>query len=101
MKQKMKASEHLSKARDLILNPDNWGQREFKSEDGKLCATGALLTVDGGVDNHVSVETPAYRILGEVMQSPDAICNFNDTHTHAEVIAKFDEAIALAISRGD
>lgn len=104
----MTVKEVLIAARAKIADPANWTQGSFaKDIDGCqvwpwdedatcLCAMGAIAVSVGGYDQH-SIDsvfaTPYFDALSEVMGAGDVV-QFNDTHTHAEVLAKFDEAIA-------
>lgn len=97
----MTVKEVLIAARAKIADPANWTQGECaRDSTGKevhsssdravcWCSIGAIantIALDGGVFNNVITE------LEFVI--PGGISTFNDTHTHAEVLAKFDEAIA-------
>lgn len=98
----MKPSEILRKAKALIDTPEKWTQGFFAldingkpvSENEfyacKFCSVGAILRTERVLTNRI----PAYDYLGKTMGT--YIDKFNDTHTHAEVMAKWDEAIALA-----
>lgn len=91
--------ETLKAARDLISDPARWTQGWFaKNAHGEnvhsfsenavcFCALGALdrthnatLAIKDRLQRHLPPE--------------HNISSFNDTHTHAEVIALFDAAIA-------
>jgi len=91
----------LIKARELISKPENWTQRATaRSADGRrvsalsteavcYCAMGAMVKV-----------APLYLgsrldfLLSAAVQ--ESAAHYNDTHTHAEVLAMFDKAIELA-----
>ncbi len=104
--------EILTEARSLITNPDNWTQGFFARDgDGVLlesdspgatcwCAWGAIQKVVG-----VSLLSKAHNLylwdtLWNATGEPDfgssshVIWSYNDTHTHEEVLAVFDKAIA-------
>jgi hypothetical protein len=91
--------ETLKAARDLISDPARWTQgtyarneigartRDFEDASVSFSALGALRRV----------HMPPSAVALLVKQLPEGIENidaFNDTHTHAEVIALFDAAIA-------
>lgn len=90
----------LLAARTLIADPKDWTQGSYaRSPSGRVClprdevacqwcAVGALAFVT--VDHDGAYECME-RAVGE-----RAVSGFNDSSTHAEVIAKFDEAIVLA-----
>jgi hypothetical protein len=95
--------ETLKAARQLITDPAKWTQGEFARDvDGSAsfalserahcyCALGALEKVIGRPDY-----TDAYDKLWRVCRTKFGtdVAAFNDTHTHAEVLALFDAAIA-------
>lgn len=85
----------LIDARKLIEKPENWIQGDFKNENG-ICATQSLfqsgVNSEGWFANH-----PAYRALRNAMGGVNQVCAYNDTHTHAEVLAAFDKAIEEAL----
>lgn len=98
----MKASEILKAAKAKIATPETWTQGVYATDKYAnvttgydrsatcFCSVGALQSV-----MHVSREREdAYDILRMAMGR--AVPLFNDNHTHAEVMAKWDEAIALA-----
>lgn len=83
--------EVLREARDLISYPERWTRGVFCDERGRRCATGAVwkATVTNPI-NH-----PAMTLLLRVVNTP-TVTGFNDSHSHAEVLAAFDRAIELA-----
>jgi len=84
----MEPKEILIRARKLIEDPEHWGQGAFL-QDGKYCATGALIAVGDRAPG-----TPAYQALYNAIDYIGQVCSWNDTHTHTEVLAAFDRAIA-------
>jgi hypothetical protein len=96
----MNTVQILIAARALIANSENWTKRFMaRDKDGKpvrstvpeavcWCALGALRRICGSTFGE-----PA-EILNEEMGF--SITAFNDLHTHAEVLAAFDRAIAAA-----
>ncbi len=106
--------EILIAARKLIEKEENWLQGiDAKTADGNMCsathpaarmfcASGALANVC----NYYYHETrKAGRFLNKAAGTPDEGANeivgcpyiiYNDSHTHAEVLAMFDRAIELA-----
>lgn len=98
----MDTKENLIAARKLIEKPENWTKRYYArnkeqeevpvlSRDAVcFCSIGALAKASGeglGVEGN-----DAYQALARRMGV--SVSRFNDTHTHVEVLAKFDEAIA-------
>lgn len=95
--------EVLIEARKLIEKPDGWCRgTDAKDESGRcvrcddpharsFCAVGALARVS---DKH-EFES-AYLALRRGLPTRGGVATFNDTHTHAEVIAAFDRAIEAA-----
>lgn len=96
----------LIDARKLIEKPENWCQgwvaraadgsmRTSDSDDAvSFCMVGAITRAGGGDD---FATTDKYRrlMLGESVSFGD----FNDTHTHAEVLAAFDRTIEAERSK--
>jgi hypothetical protein len=82
----------LTLTRAVITDPDKWTQHEYGTSDGAQCASGALYTTAAKITQARYSET--YNLLREIMGG--RIIDFNDTHTHAEVLAAFDAAIAEA-----
>lgn len=97
----MTVKEALIAARAKIADPAHWTQgSQAKTIDGYpvfarnhlatcWCSIGAIYFVDG-IYTSISA-TNALKALEKAMGK--AIFDFNDTHTHAEVLAKLDEAI--------
>lgn len=98
----MTVKEVLIAARAKIADPANWTQHDYaRRKCGYAvnptstyaecwCAIGALAAVIG--DTVRAEKSVPYFELRDAMGLD--IDDFNDTHTHAEVLAKFDEAIA-------
>lgn len=105
----MSTLDILVGARALIASPENWTQgRLAETADGKFvfpkepiaarfCALGATVHVRGG---HLNLDVLA-RLDAEVpaefcglSRDTEKVSLFNDTHSHAEVLALFDRAIA-------
>ena len=83
----MSVREKLIAARALIDTEDKWTQHVYTTTDGRICASKALQHVG------VHVFSGPYKALAEAM-GRKWVCDFNDTHTHEEVLAAFDQAIA-------
>jgi hypothetical protein len=100
----MTTVELLREARALIDTPEKWTQGAF-ARDGKgdrvdeldkracrFCASGATSRVTGIKSPAI---TPAYKAIQRAMGvGVFEVSVFNDQHTHAEVLAAFDKAIA-------
>lgn len=93
----MKTYEVLERALALIEDEKNWTQKDYRVGDA-LCAEGACVLGGGGtIDAHnVAMWTgkadAAVRALGSALSGPVHV--FNDSHSHAEVVALFQKAIA-------
>lgn len=99
------ATALLMAGRMLISDPGAWTTGDYaKTAKGNgtyatnlkacsWCSVGALLCVDKGAGINAAYAT-ARRHLEQQMKG--AITVFNDTHTHAEVLAAWDRAIAKA-----
>lgn len=90
----------LIRARAVISAPDSWCQAY---EDGHaICAVHAIQRVLHSNPNAQELEGLAVDALAEAIGIPVTddtgpwVGNWNDTHTHAEVLAAFDKAIAAA-----
>ena len=94
----MTTSELLRAARALIDKPQKWCKR-YDFLHGRHCARGALLEVTDGLDRSGFLLHRTVSLL-ERATPGDRLMNYNDRHTHAEVMALFDRAIALA-EKGD
>ena len=101
----MKPSEVLIAAKDCIKTVDKWTQGTY-ARDGFnnevevdspratcFCAAGA---VDFVVGSGAAPAWVALSYLYRAMGTP--IASYNDSHTHEDVMKKFDEAIELAKS---
>lgn len=104
----MTTLEVLQAAREKIEDPDNWTQGEYAVDGGEMrcgptsfrayayCSIGALCAVTGrGAVRAMS--HPSYAALERFALMPHgaSLPDFNDSHTHAEVLAMFDKAIAV------
>jgi hypothetical protein len=105
----LKLIEVLKAGKAKIIKPENWGIGFFaKTKDGQqcpynskaafcFCSDGALMNVtswDRSTENSV-IYWEAYALLGSLADEHDII-EFNDTHTHEEVLTLWDKAIKLA-----
>ena len=103
----MNTVELLKAAKAVIEKEENWTQNAYarNAEGEKVagdsssavcwCSLGAFDKVSQGAVN--STWTDAVGILSYV--SGDSIATFNDSHTHAQVMVWWDEAIAEAERR--
>lgn len=94
----MDTKEILIKAKKLIENPDNWCQ--FSQFNGKgYCAVGAIRRVFEGTDENMGnpIKSQEYVKYVKVLKPHvphDNVAYYNNHHTHEEVLALFDKAIA-------
>jgi hypothetical protein len=97
------ARQTLKAARQLITDPAKWTQNAFaRDKNGKMISptnNGAVCFCALGAIRFVTKEpkiTVADIFLNAVSNSKNGedLDTFNDTHTHAEVLALFDAAIA-------
>lgn len=94
--------ELLQKARKIIEHPDNWARGEFardlqgadisweSPEAVCFCSLGALKKADGkwtSDSGRYAAGQLAVHMIGEISY-------FNDTRSHAEVLAAWDATIA-------
>jgi len=93
----------LKAARDLIAKPENWTQGAF-ARDAKgrseaidratcYCSIGAIAKV-ARTNLGSPVPAPVLQALG--FTSHCRLAQFNDSHTHAEVLDLFSKAITAA-----
>lgn len=99
----MKTYEILEGALGLIRDEKNWCRGALKMEmfslraDGasvdrvRYCALGALAATDIGTVS-IGVNPAPLDALDDVI-SGGSITRFNDSHSHAEVVAVFQQAI--------
>lgn len=97
----MNTLEILTAARVKIADEKNWCQGEYARDVGgnrvyvygslvcSWCSVGSLRSTSG--DSTASYNS-AMDYLAEAMEAP--IPDFNDSHTHSEVLAAWDKAIA-------
>jgi hypothetical protein len=93
----MTAAEILRNAKELLIR-DGWCQKLLVSPDGEHCMLGAINSFYR-CHEHVYRAYQCLRIsIGGEHDCPSVLANWNDTpgRTVDEVLAKFDEAIALA-----
>ena len=110
----MDTVEILKKARELISDESRWTQGWYaKNNNGAwtswigpdavcFCSIGAMAHVSKDAV-FVIESSPAFAALASAMQEDhdqheNVVAEFNDMHTHAEVLAAFDRAIA-AVSK--
>jgi hypothetical protein len=91
------AEYQLTVARALISTPEKWCQRGFKRGEA-FCASGTLRELQPRFDPYVYYQdSRAFRLLAqETTKKGFTVIGFNDYHTHGEVLAVFDAAIAEA-----
>lgn len=105
----------LEQARELLSDPAKWTQGYLaRDKDGDscpassidavcFCALGAIhkvLGLDAFGNEWTAVHeiaNSAYMLLAEVVYNVPA--DYNDTHTHVEVMDMYDQAISVARSR--
>lgn len=108
----MKLSEFMVGAKELIKDESSWTKDWFARNDSGLavssmhedatcfCSLGAIerfagCELGGDLADGCSSRTKeAQNLLEEVMGG--LVEHYNDSHTHIEVMAKWDEAINLA-----
>ena len=88
----------LVQARKLIEKDGSWCHT-YADGKGGICAIHALQRARSILNYHGEEEGPSYTALGKSigLNFPDSGCEigrWNDTHTHADVLAAFDRAIA-------
>jgi hypothetical protein len=102
----------LKAARERISDPARWTQGDYArllNDEGcggthpeavKWCAYGALSVAGRPHIGPINAASDAIEsLLADDGYCPDLV-DFNDTHTHAEVLALFDAAIAAESTKG-
>lgn len=85
----------LVDARAHIDTPEKWCQGKFVSRSGQCCATEALMRVTpSGADPDEITYKRAMKLLERAAGQP--LILYNDMHSHDEVVAVYDQAIAWA-----
>ncbi len=87
-----KLKENLLAARKLIEVPENWACCvQEVGVPNKYCALSAIgAAVDITAEQEECADALTRAVGGHVPR-------FNDTHTHAEVLAAYDKAISAAV----
>lgn len=100
----MNQIEILKAARALILDPQAWTQNvSARNQHGVpvdvsspqatcFCALGAIFSLTNDFGHEDAVEALSHEVWKQGCGI--FVAEFNDTHTHTEVIALFDKAIA-------
>jgi hypothetical protein len=96
--EEVNTKELLTKTRELIADPKHWRQGSNIGR-GSYCLLEALRATDNTIK--MLTDTTAYKILAEETRialdgTPIGLARYNDTHSHADVIALLDKAIARA-----
>lgn len=87
----MTTVEVLRTARGLIDTPDKWSESGWGWDGVRRCAVQAIVDADPSCDRDCT-SSPAYYALRRALGGN--VGEFNDAHSHAEVLALFDKAIA-------
>lgn len=99
----MKTVDVLVKAKELIQDPAKWMQGDFTNDDQTcFCGLGAIAQVSS-LDYHQVNSSDAGNYLRQAAISLDdyhdpehSFAQFNDSHSHTEVMQAFNTAIRLA-----
>lgn len=84
----MTTRKRIEAAKGLIDSPAKWCQGFTNNGHGQRCALGAFRGRNA---------RPLYDLLAaDPSYGTRSLVEFNDTHTHAEVMALFDRALAEA-----
>ncbi|HTV44582.1 MAG TPA: hypothetical protein VMF05_04640 [Stellaceae bacterium] len=87
----------LREAKGLIIDPENWTRRTYRSLGGQRCAIGALRAAAKRLDDP-SIAWAAHSLLIDVARSRGFtnVETMNDRSSHGAVLAAFDQAIRTA-----
>lgn len=98
MTNEMKASEVLSKARDVLAEL-GWHQGDFRDrESGAVCLIGALNLVAPGWFN--DAVTPLRDAMGVTYDIQISVWNDDPSRTYEDVVLALKRAEELAVERG-
>lgn len=109
----MSVQSILTKARELISDPAHWTQGEMarnsrgKQEAAcsgaavKWCALGAIIRMADEPLVEKRTIIALTRLLRGSIANYGSIADYNDTHSHSEVLALLDAAIASFTAQGD
>lgn len=101
----LKPSQILRAAKAKIENPENWIQGSAAIDrDGMNCDPDSLAAVAWcSLGAFYSIRSTSYKDAGysflerSISKSGvPGVANFNDTHSHAEVMSLWDKAISLS-----
>lgn len=97
------SADILRRAKALIDRPEKWCRFIQRDFSGRMCAIGAIIAGEGKTpmqDNpHRGALTTLSSVLPHKRSDPIASWNNDPDTTHADVMAAFDKAIALAEGR--
>lgn len=94
------AAALLMRARTLIETPDRWSQgseRWWGYHGGPMCLRGATGRACNDIAVNVSVLADAESVLRS--KAGMELWEYNDTHTHSEVLALIDAGIAELLTQ--
>jgi hypothetical protein len=88
--------ETLKAMRELLSDKNRWTQvftaRDAKGEQVPSDSPSAVCWCLLGAANKITQYKHQYSLIRKALNVND-VAHFNDTHTHAEVLAKLDDAI--------
>ncbi len=94
--------ELLCAARALISSEETWVQGRLRTRNEKFCAMGAILHVSAvGRGQRFTKPAVAHLLAVAKQRGFPTIERMNNSSTHADVLAAFDEAIRLSEARRD
>ena len=90
----------LKDAKSRILNRKNWCKGTFENSRGAICASEAIRRSmsNSSLYRH-KLPYKIFNSITGIKGDKFAISDFNDTHTHQEVLDAFDMAIKVAKSK--
>lgn len=97
-------AEITTKSRDLIvlekaraINAARWCTRMIEDPEGNHCMAGAINVAHHGTPHYdyanIGYFHRAMKALGFRGTEIDTLCSWNNSHTQAEVLARYDVAI--------
>ena len=92
-----KLTADLKAARALIGSPSKWCKGSYHATGDRHCTLGAIMVATPNFAERDAVREALLAALpDDAKRRPHALATYNDEHTHREVMALFDRAIAAA-----
>ena len=101
LEQRNETADVLRRAKAMIDRPEKWCQGALLNDGGAMCMLGAINMAVSGDADLFGGQDAKMALYAAVGNHPTSVWNNAPERTHAEVMAAFDKAIALAESSGE